>query len=212
MQFKIKVCGMTSFGQVKELADMGVDYAGFIFYEKSPRFVGSKIKPQEIKQFKGLKKVGVFVNQSQREISNITHEYGLDLVQLHGDESPEFCEQLKPTVEVIKALRVTGNEPIEPLVSLYDSAADYFLFDTKAKAYGGTGKKFDWRVLANAKLSKSYFLSGGIGGEDASFIAEQASKGVINPFALDLNSKFESIPGVKKMDLVRLMLQNLENY
>ena len=158
-QLKLKVCGMTSIRQLQQLAELGVDYAGFIFYEKSPRFVGDKIRPEKLKAFTTIKKVGVFVNESVDNILSIVEECGLDLVQLHGDESPQFCELLKAKTTVIKAFRVKGNEDVSFLIQPYENVVDYFLFDTKAQDYGGTGKKFDWSVLEKLTITKPFFLS-----------------------------------------------------
>ncbi|MCH5597116.1 phosphoribosylanthranilate isomerase [Niabella ginsengisoli] len=194
---KIKVCGMTSLKQVQELALIGVDYAGFIFYEKSPRHLGNKIAASDLKYFSDIKKVGVFVNESKEKIIRTIDEYGLDAVQLHGDETPELCESLKDTITVIKAFRVTGDEDLVNMLQPYEDSVDYFLFDTKAKEYGGTGKKFDWSVLEKISINKPYFLSGGIGINDIEQVKLFTSAN--NVFAVDVNSKFETEPGVKEI-------------
>lgn len=197
----IKVCGITSLEQARQLATLGVQYAGFIFYNKSPRYVVNKILPGELKTLGGIKKTGVFVNAELDDVITTIHNYGLHGVQLHGDELPEFCKQLKQHATVIKAFRILGDEDMEEIVKDYNDAVDYFLFDTKAKEYGGTGKKFDWTKLAQAKLKKPFFLSGGIGPHDAAEIAEFTA---LQPkFTLDINSKFETEPGVKNMQLVK---------
>nr|WP_317236193.1 phosphoribosylanthranilate isomerase [Niabella hibiscisoli] len=157
-QPRIKVCGMTSMQQVEELAALGVDYAGFIFYEKSPRFVGSKVVAANLKAFSGIQKVGVFVNETAEKILQIVTDYGLDAVQLHGDETPEHCKALSAETTVIKAFRVKGDENLNEVLASYEDCVDYFLFDTKAQEYGGTGKKFDWSVLERTSINKPYFL------------------------------------------------------
>jgi phosphoribosylanthranilate isomerase len=204
---KIKVCGMTSLQQVRELAAWGADYAGFIFYQKSPRFVGDKISGTDLKAFAGIQKVGVFVNETADRILQVVSDYGLHAVQLHGDETPEFCKALFAEITVIKAFRVKGDENLAALLAPYEDYVDYFLFDTKAQEYGGTGKKFDWSVLEQAHINKPYFLSGGIGAGDV----EQV-KGFMaaNPvFSLDVNSKFEIEPGVKDMEQVKRFIQDI---
>ncbi|MFT4093735.1 MAG: phosphoribosylanthranilate isomerase [Niabella sp.] len=197
---KIKVCGMTSLAQVAQLTAIGVDYAGFIFYEKSPRFVGNKINPADLKVLTGLKKVGVFVNETEENILNAVDRYGLDMVQLHGDEPPQFYDRLKSKADVIKVLRVQGNENLNDLLAPHHHA-HYFLFDTKAGAYGGTGKKFDWSVLESQHFTRPYFLSGGIGAGDTEQVKAFTAANTV--FALDINSKFETAPGVKDIQMIQ---------
>lgn len=205
-QPRIKVCGMTSMQQVQELAASGVDYAGFIFYEKSPRFVAGKIIAGDLKAFTGIQKVGVFVNETVGNILQIVADYGLNAVQLHGDETPEFCKALLGEVTVIKAFRVRGDETaLAELLTSYEDSVDYFLFDTKAKEYGGTGKKFDWSVLTHMPINKPYFLSGGIGPDDAEQVKAFVTTHPV--FSLDVNSKFETEPGVKDIELVRRFIK-----
>lgn len=199
---------MTSIQQVQELAALGADYAGFIFYEKSPRFVGSKIAAQDLKAFAGIQKVGVFVNETAGQILQVVSDYGLDAVQLHGDETPEVCKVLFAGVTVIKAFRVKGDEDLAALLAPYEDYVDYFLFDTKAQEYGGTGKKFDWSVLEQARINKPYFLSGGIGTGD---IEQVKLFTAANPvFSLDVNSKFETAPGVKDMVQVQRFIEAIQ--
>jgi phosphoribosylanthranilate isomerase len=122
-------------------------------------------------------------------------------VQLHGDESPEMCEDLSSEVEVIKVFRISGDENIDELVAPYDAVCDYYLFDTGGlkESFGGTGKQFDWNILNKAKIEKPFFLSGGIGVEDAARI--KAFKH-LDLFGIDVNSKFETAPGVKDMSKI----------
>lgn len=206
-QPRIKVCGMTSMQQVQELAALGADYAGFIFYEKSPRFVAGKIPVDELKAFTGIQKAGVFVNESAERILQIVADYGLNAVQLHGDETPEFAKELSAETTVIRAFRVRGDENLTELLSPYEDSVDYFLFDTKAQEYGGTGKKFDWSVLERASINKPYFLSGGIGVDDAEQVKTFINNN--NVFSLDVNSRFEIEPGVKDMEQVRRFMQDI---
>lgn len=206
-QTRIKVCGMTSMQQVQELAAAGVDYAGFIFYEKSPRFVAGKITAGDLKAFTGIQKVGVFVNETAGMILQTVAEYGLDAVQLHGDETPELCSVLLTETTVIKAFRIKGGENLADLLKPYEGCAHFFLFDTKAQEYGGTGKKFDWSVLAHTPINKPYFLSGGIGVDDVAQVKMFTTNHPV--FSLDVNSKFEIAPGVKDMDKVRRFMQDI---
>lgn len=198
----IKVCGITDMKQLQQLDGLDIDFAGLIFYPGSPRFVGNKLSGKEVKKADfDLKKTGVFVNPEMIEVLDAIDEYGLQVVQLHGDESPEMCEDLSSEVEVIKAFRITGEEDIDELVAPYDAVCDYYLFDTGGlkESFGGTGKQFDWSILGKAKIEKPFFLSGGIGLEDLA-----RAKAFKHPdlFGIDVNSKFESSPGIKDMSKI----------
>ena len=206
----IKVCGITEMKQLQQLDGLDIDFAGLIFYKESPRYIGDKISKVDLKRADlDLKKVGVFVNPEMIEVLDAIDEYGLDAVQLHGDESPEMCEDLSSEVEVIKAFRIKeGVTDIDALVAAYDAVCDYYLFDKAIdNSFGGTGKQFDWSVLARAKIEKPFFLSGGIGVEDAVKI-----KAFKHPdfFGVDINSQFEKSPGVKDMGLVLQFKQRLK--
>ena len=161
----IKVCGITEMKQLQQLDGLDIDFAGLIFYKESPRYIGDKISKKDLKKADlDIKKVGVFVNQEMIEVLDAIDEYGLEVVQLHGDESPEMCEDLSSEVEVIKAFRVTEGVDIDKLVAPYDAVCDYYLFDTGGlkESFGGTGQQFDWSILTKAKIEKPFFLSGGI--------------------------------------------------
>jgi len=195
----IKVCGITEMKQLQQLDGLDIDFAGLIFYKDSPRYIGEKISKKDLKKADfDLKKVGVFVNPEMIDVLDAIDEYGLDVVQLHGDESPEMCEDLSSEVEVIKAFRIAGNEDIDKLVAPYDAVCDYYLFDTGGlkERFGGTGEPFDWGLLTKAKIEKPFFLSGGIGPGDAAKV-----KAFKHPdfFGVDINSRFETAPGVKDM-------------
>lgn len=206
----IKVCGITQLKQLQQLEALNIDFAGLIFYKESPRYVGDKLSKKEIKSADfDLKKVGVFVNPEMIDVLDAIDEYGLDVVQLHGDETPEMCDDLSTEVEVIKAFRIKeGDTDIDAMVKVYDNVCDYYLFD-KATDYsiGGTGKQFDWSILRKAKIEKPFFLSGGIGPDDVAKI-----KSFRHPdfFGVDINSRFEKEPGVKDMGLVLGFKQGLK--
>jgi len=209
---RIKVCGMTLPEQVNALAEMVADLAGFIFYPKSPRFVGNKLSPEKMKKIGGgIGKVGVFVNTPYEELLQTVESYRLDIVQLHGDETPIFCEKVANYVTVIKAFRLSDNDPLEWMVRPFHDASDMYMFDTLGAGYGGTGKKFDWKVLSDAVIDKLFLLSGGIepGDEEKlkAFAKEEAARKL---FALDINSKFEFSPGVKDMDRVKKFIQEMK--
>ena len=208
----IKVCGITQFKQLQQLDALNIDYAGLIFYKDSPRYMGDKITGKQIKDADfDIKKVGVFVNPTYSELLDAIDEYGLDIVQLHGNETPEMCEELSGEVEVIKAFRIAGDESIniDEMVMPYDAACDFYLFDTAGlkESFGGTGQQFDWSILKKAKIEKPFFLSGGIGPDDA-----QKVKAFKHPdfFAIDVNSKFEMAAGVKDMAAILKFLQGFK--
>ena len=208
----IKVCGITQFKQLQQLEALNIDYAGLIFYKDSPRYMGDKITGKQVKDADfDIKKVGVFVNPGYSELLEAIDEYGLDIVQLHGNETPEMCEELSAEVEVIKAFRIAGEKSIniDEMVADYDEVCDYYLFDTAGlkESFGGTGQQFDWGILKKAKIEKPFFLSGGIGPDDA-----QKVKGFNHPdfFAVDINSKFELSPGLKDMAAILKFLQGFK--
>ncbi|MFZ1307272.1 MAG: phosphoribosylanthranilate isomerase [Ferruginibacter sp.] len=215
-----KVCGITQLKQLQQLDGLDIDFAGLIFYKDSPRYVGDKIAAADLKNSDfDLKKVGVFVNADYDEIMQVVEDYGLDVVQLHGDESPDLCEELSEEVEVIKVFKVKDSKvSIDEMVADYDEVCDYYLFDTGPlqtspeggdlpALQGGTGKQFDWKVLSKAKIEKPFFLSGGIGVDDIAKL-----KGFKHPdyYAVDINSKVEKEPGVKDMGLVLQFRQGLK--
>jgi len=208
----IKVCGITQFKQLQQLEALNIDYAGLIFYKDSPRYMGDKITGKQVKDADfDIKKVGVFVNPGYSELLDAIDEYGLDIVQLHGNETPEMCEELSAEVEVIKAFRIAGEKSIDidEMVADYDAVCDYYLFDTAGlkESFGGTGQQFDWGILKKAKIEKPFFLSGGIGPDDAAKV-----KAFKHPdfFAVDVNSKFELSPGLKDMAAVLKFLQGFK--
>lgn len=185
---------------ILETAQLQPDFMGFIFYEKSPRLY----LEETISEINAVKKVGVFVNASEEEIIEKTTKYGLNLVQLHGNESPDFCKNLKEKflenkieVAIIKAFSVDENFDFGALKT-YEKNTHYFLFDTKGKLYGGNGTVFNWHILKNYTLKKPYFLSGGIGISEINqleiFLKTPESQYC---FAIDVNSKFETEPGLK---------------
>jgi phosphoribosylanthranilate isomerase len=196
---KIKVCGNTLPEQVNALDEMGVTFAGFIFYPKSPRYMEQKINADKMRQIKGrIVKVGVFVNPTYDELKRTVDEYRLDMVQLHGDETPKFCEKIADYISVIKAFRLSENDSLEWMTTPYLEVCDFFMFDTLGVGYGGTGKKFDWTLLEKSPPRKAYFLSGGIEpGDEEQLLKFAKTTAGEKLFAVDINSKFEVGPGVK---------------
>ncbi|MSP84749.1 MAG: phosphoribosylanthranilate isomerase [Flavobacteriaceae bacterium] len=205
---KLKICGMKYPNNILEVGTLLPDYMGFIFWEKSTRFFDGIIPllPESIK------KVGVFVNEKEQEILTKIKKYDLQAVQLHGNESVEFCINLKnkidPTLEIIKVFSVNDVFDFEVL-NHFESVCDYFLFDTKGKLPGGNGTNFDWKVLENYPSTKPFFLSGGIGIEEMLEVKE-ISKTNLPIYAMDINSKFEIEPGLKNIELLSSFKDNLK--
>jgi phosphoribosylanthranilate isomerase len=209
---RIKVCGMTQLEQVEELPDLGATFAGFIFYPKSPRYVFRHLTSAQLKKVNTINKVGVFVNASAEEVLHMVDECRLHMVQLHGDESPKYCERIADYVSVVKAFRLSDNDSIEWMINPYMDVSDMFMFDTMGAGYGGTGKKFDWNILKGSNIGKPFFLSGGIQPEDTGALKEFSRQPVAKAlFAIDINSKFETAPGVKNMEKVKRFINELKD-
>lgn len=197
---KIKVCGLTTSSNTAEIIEAGVDYIGLNFYAPSPRYVR-----EPFLFAKGtVKTVGVFVNENPELISRKVQDHGLDMVQLHGDEDEAACREVSSFIPVIKVFRI-DNQADSKMFDAYDFCK-YFLFDTATPAYGGSGIKFNWDMLKNLSTPKPYFLSGGIGPGDVEAIIK-----INDPmfFGLDINSRFESVPGIKNAQAVRQFINDL---
>lgn len=207
---RIKVCGMTDPGQVAQLAPMGVSFAGFIFYPKSPRYVFKHMTTTQLRKENSINKVGVFVNASIEEVLHMVEECRLQMVQLHGDETPQYCSKIADYVSVVKAFRMSDYDSPEWMVRPYMDSCDMFLFDTMGAGYGGTGKKFDWTLLSKSVIGKPFFLSGGIEPGDEQELKEFTQLPVAKAlFSYDINSKFELSPGVKDMEKVAEFTRNM---
>ncbi len=205
---KVKVCGMRDVENVRQLAELPVDYMGFIFYENSARFVNNQVHPDilQLLENKKIKKVGVFVNSKLEELKKIALSNKLDVIQCHGDESPEYCAILKEAGFIVfKAFRV-GQHFDFNILEKYTDSCNYFLFDTDTKNYGGSGQKFDWSIFKKYNYEKPIILSGGIGpGDEAAINAIN----ITNLHAIDLNSKFEINPALKDVEKIDMFLKNL---
>lgn len=201
---KLKICGMNH--NIAEVAKLQPDLLGFIFWEPSKRFFDGTIPilPETIC------KVGVFVDSNTNIILDRTREFALNAIQLHGNESPEFCANLKvqfekqnSKIDIIKVFSIKDSFDFSQL-GPYEKSADFFLFDTKGKLPGGNGYQFNWEVLKGYPSKKPYFLSGGIGPEELDsvleFLQKEESKYC---YAIDVNSKFEKSPGLKDIDKLK---------
>ena len=207
---KIKVCGMKNPENIQALAQLPIDYMGLIFYPKSPRYIQNldasllDVLPNTISR------VGVFVNEDIASLLRLIDKYELSVVQLHGNESLEYCSNMKdkyPKLIIIKAFNVS--EPSDFIkMDQYIDVCDYFLFDTKTSQHGGSGLKFDWNILDEYMGNTRFFLSGGISPEDVEDIRKISHPKL---YALDLNSKFEIEPGLKDIKLLKQFINQLKN-
>lgn len=196
---KIKVCGMREGNNLRDLAKLNPDYVGLIFYSQSKRFTGA-LDPSFLECLPpSVKRTGVFVNATTEEIREKIALYHLNAIQLHGAESSAFCKSFsdKP-VEVIKAFGIDDQFDFN-LLNEYAEAVDFFLFDTKTPQHGGSGLTFNWDLLRNYPLDTPYFLSGGLSLENLSSLETLKDSRL---YAIDLNSKFETRPGLK--DIAKL--------
>ena len=188
---------------IRAISQTGVTWMGMIFWPKSSRYVSDLSAADSIPE--GITRVGVFVNQSQAEVADIAHRCSLDVIQLHGCETAEYIRQLRPILhedcKVMKAISVESADDIKKAAD-YESAtsspiADILLFDTKCKTVGGSGRQFDWSVLEEYNGNLPFLLSGGIGPGDAERLAHFHHPKMTG---IDLNSRFETTPGIKAPD------------
>lgn len=226
---KLKVCGMKYPDNIKQVAALQPDYLGFIFYEKSARYFNGVIPDIS----KSIKKVGVFVDASLNDVFEKIKSYNLQAVQLHGNESVDYCQNLKNShsefiseshYENLKQFQIDNNLEIIKVFSLkddfnfdllkpYESVCDYYLFDTKGKLPGGNGYTFDWNVLKKYPSKKPFFLSGGIGLEASENIKQfQKSKVSKYCYAIDVNSRFEIEPGLKDIGKLTKFKSQLSHF
>lgn len=192
---------------IEQVAQLGVDMMGFIFYPKSPRYVSYVLARSDADR--KVCRVGVFVNDSIPEILDKIHSFSLNAVQMHGNESRELCEQLSEAngdIKIIKAISVSNAGDIQKYKE-YVGAVDYFLFDTKCKTVGGSGQQFDWRILDEYDGDVPFLLSGGIGPEDAFRIRTFHHSQCVG---IDLNSRFEIEPGVKDVEKLNKFLNEIK--
>ena len=196
----IKICGMREAENIREAEALGINFMGFIFWQKSCRYVYERPTYLPTK----CKRVGVFVDAGLEEIRQYADDYQLDLIQLHGHESPAFAEALRP-LSLIKAFNIAHTEDLRQ-TDAYEGIVDYFLFDTKGKMIGGNGKKFDWSVLASYHGGTPFLISGGIGPNDAEAVNRFHHPKCIG---IDLNSRFEVEPALKDIPKLRQFINQL---
>lgn len=205
----IKVCGMRQMANIRDLCQLKPNYIGFIFYPKSPRYVGEILTPESTRLIPSeIKKTGVFVNESLRNILSEAKKYSLDAIQLHGLEGPDLCGQLKSEgYEILKAINPESID-VPQRLSAYETVCDFFLFDTPSVSHGGTGRKFNWDLLNQYAGNLPFFLSGGIGPDDAGEVLKLENKYLAG---IDINSRFESAPALKNIDAIKLFIDGFNN-
>jgi phosphoribosylanthranilate isomerase len=207
---KIKVCGLRDADNIKAVAALEPDYMGFIFYNKTPRFVDD-IGIEVLGAIPSYtNKTAVFVDESAKTISALIDKYNFDFVQLHGNETPAFCKALRDQAIVIKAFGIHNEFDFSQL-SKYKNKVDLFLFDAKTDIHGGSGKTFDWDVLDKYEMDIPFFLSGGLSLDNL----EEVKK-ITHPqfYGVDLNRKFEISPGMKdieKLEKAFTMLKSIND-
>lgn len=215
MNLKLKICGMREPKNMSRITALQPDYLGLIFFEGSPRNVVGEIFQADQK----IKKTGVFVNASEENILEKIEKYQLSALQLHGEESPEFINNLKQKIseeiELIKVFSI-GNEFDFEKLQPYEGVVDYFLFDTLGKSKGGNGIRFNWEVLQDYPSTTPFFLSGGIGPDDAAAVKElyhtfQKRQKEKLFYGIDVNSKFETAPAVKDAEALKTFRERLYN-
>lgn len=204
MALEVKICGITNENNLKEVCALHPDYIGFIFYSKSKRLV-STIGAIEKKEGCTAKRVGVFVNANEEEIRAKVRDLNLDIIQLHGDETPEFCTKISRIKPIFKAFQINDSFDYNNL-KIYLSSTYKFLFDTASNSYGGSGKKFNWVHLKGYKWNKPFILSGGIGENDAEEILRLNHPKLVG---IDLNSKFEIKPGLKDISKLNSFIKQI---
>ena len=199
----LKVCGMVEADNIRDVENLGVDMIGLIFYPKSPRCI------HELPEYlpTRAKRVGVFVNETKENIFMYVDRFGLDYIQLHGDESPEYCRSLKLNgLRIIKAFSISSPKDLLP-ISAYHGYCDYFLFDTRTSNYGGSGKQFDWGILYRYNGTTPFLLSGGINSYSAKALKNYHHSRMIGT---DINSRFETAPGIKDVERIKKFMDEIK--
>ncbi len=208
IMIKVKVCGMREPDNIREIASTGPDYMGFIFFPGSKRYVGENADTVFFNKVPArIKKVGVFVNEMPDRILELCYRYDLDIVQLHGSETVEDCRKIRSSgYQLIKVFGVDARFNFTTLAP-YVQFCDYFMFDTKSEQYGGTGQKFSWDKIREYKYNVPFFLSGGIDTGDAETIRNMEHPAF---FAVDINSRFETEPGIKNANRVKEFIKEIK--
>ena len=200
---RIKICGITNKIDALAAAELGIDMLGFVFYGKSKRYVELKtVRDISNELPESIMKVGIFVDEERNKVLNIAQDASLDILQFHGEETPDYCSFFKDDYKVIKAFRVKDRMS---LISVNDYATDYYLFDTyKESSAGGTGEIFDWELLKDFEVLKPFILSGGLGPDNVGNAIMEVA-----PYGVDVSSGIESYPGKKDIVLLKKFVTNV---
>jgi len=201
----IKVCGMRDAKNIQEVECLGIDMMGFICWPKSPRYVSEV--PAYLPK---CPRVGVFVNPTLEYVQQSSLVFGFSFIQLHGSESPEFCQEVreKTGLKVIKAISISSKEDLA-LANQYEVFADLLLFDTKCKTVGGSGQQFNWDILSDYRSSLPFLLSGGIGPEDVERLKQWHHNKCIG---FDINSRFELEPSIKDTEKIKSFISTIRQH
>ncbi len=209
---ELKVCGLKEPENIKHVLKFAPERIGFIFYPGSPRYVLPELKPEHIENLSEVvHKTGVFVNQKIDEIKLFSEQFSLDSIQLHGNETPEFCEELYGFRPIIKAFGVS-EETDWNSVKHYEDVCALFLFDTASKSYGGSGKRFNLNALKKYKGKLPYFIAGGIGPQNIKTVMHEIRE--LNDkrlIGLEVNSAVETSPGIKDIDLLTSFIKQFKH-
>lgn len=208
---KIKVCGMRQPENIDAVAGLGIDYMGFIFYPKSPRYI-TDLQSETIRRLKspGVEPVALFVDEPLEKVTEFMDRYEFRTAQLHGNEGAEYCAALRNKgYNVIKAIGVLTETDLGRWRE-YQDVADMLIIDTKTPGKGGSGKKFDWEMLSQAEIGMPFLLSGGIGPEDADAVKSLYNNLEGTMAGVDLNSRFEIAPGLKDITLLSNFINQLK--
>ena len=205
---KVKICGLTTLEDARFVSGALADYLGFIFYPDSPRYIEPAKAGAIINWLEGPGKVGVFVNQPLDDVNSIARQTGRDYVQLHGNESPDYCSLVeKPIIKAFHIGKDTDPEELVSRIEPYLDQVDYLLFDTKSESeWGGTGQSFDWNILDEVSSDKPFFLSGGLHSQNVKNAIQ-----TVQPYAVDLSSGLEDSPGLKDFDKIELFFDKMRD-
>lgn len=203
---KVKICGLTTLEDARFASGALADYLGFIFYPNSPRYIEPAKAGAIINWIEGPEKVGVFVNQPMDDVNSIARQTGIDLIQLHGNESPEYCSLVdKPVIKAFHVGNETSAADLKNEIHPYLDIVEFLLFDTKTDGlWGGTGKSFDWKVLTDISQDKPFFLAGGLHNGNITKAIQS-----LHPDVVDISSGLESSPGIKDFDKVEQFFETM---
>ena len=201
----VKVCGMRDADNIRQIDELGnIDWMGFIFYPRSPR----NVEHLPIYLPKHCQRVGVFVNESKEAIIHRQRTFGFDFIQLHGNETPQYCREMRSYAKVIKTIQIESEADLShSQLTPYEDCIDYFLFETKTPLYGGSGKQFNWDILQHYEGAIPFLITGGIGCEDVEKV-----KAFRHPLfrGIDINSQFELAPALKDTEQINKFVKQLK--